>query len=162
MRTLVLTLAGALALALAGTASAGGWATVGVAPLPNDGDATWTPTLTIKQHGKTPLEGINPSITIRNLESGATATFTATPTGTPGEYTAKVVFPSSGTWTFVVDDDFSQVHTFAPFRIGGVPAADGGSSLVWTLSGSAVLALALAALLAFPYRRRPRAQAIPA
>ena len=59
MRTLLLTLAAVGALAVAGTASAGGWATAGVSPPPDDPTAgsTWDAKITILQHGQTPLVG---------------------------------------------------------------------------------------------------------
>ena len=39
-------------------------------------------------------------------------------------YLAKVKFPSEGSWTYQVDDGFSQTHSFAAVQIG--PAAATG------------------------------------
>src|SRR3954464_11572802 len=106
------------ALALPGAASAGGFATVGLSSLP-DGTAPgapWDVTLTILQHGRTPLPGLSPVVRIR---SGATTrTFPARPARRPGIYTADVVFPAAGTWRYAIDDGFSQTHEFAPATIG--------------------------------------------
>ena len=138
----------AVALAAAPAALGGGWATVGVSPLPSADDADWNATLTVKQHGRTPLDGLKPSITIRNASGGEEETFAATPTGNPGEYRAHVVFPSDGTWRYEVYDGFTtyggaQTHTFAPVTIN----APGGSSFPTV---AVVLGIALALLLAVP------------
>jgi hypothetical protein len=175
MRNLVLVLAtAALALAAAGTALAGGWATVGVSPGPPDGGgpgSTWNVNLEVLQHGRTPLDGIVPTIAIHNTDTGATQTFTAKATGEPGMYAAKVVFPTKGTWEYTIDDGFSRTHTFKAIAIGDAPAAairsareptpapapagDSGSfSVPWTIAGSAAIVLALGAL--FLIARRPR------
>lgn len=157
MRIYLLGTVMAAALVLAGIAGAGGWATVGVAPMPPDGGeagATWEPRLTILQHGRTPLDGVQPSITIRNDDTGATQTFPARPTGTSGVYAARVVFPKSGTWRYEIADGFSGTHTFAPITL----AADGGGggvpALAW-LAAAAGLALGALLLLARRLRRQP-------
>lgn len=155
MRKLVL--AGvAAALALPAAAGGGGWATVGVAPLPPDGagpGARWTPTLTVLQHGRTPLDGVQPVVTIRNPGTGATRSFRATPTGEPGQYRAEVVFPAEGSWAYAIEDGFSRTHTFAPIRIGAARAD-------FPVSRGVAAAAALAGMLAAAFllagrRRRP-------
>jgi hypothetical protein len=159
MRALLVTTI--VALAAAGTAAAGGFATVGIDSQPPDGGgpgSTWDVTLNVLQHGRTPLDGVSPAITIRNLDSGETQTFPATPTGEPGKYAAKVVFPSAGRWEYLIDDGFSQTHTFKPISITGDPAGtgsgDGGSfSVPWTIGGSTAILLALVAM--FLIARRP-------
>jgi hypothetical protein len=158
MRTfLTLTL---IALALPAAAAAGGWATAGLSPPPagiGPGD-TWQAELTLLQHGVTPLEGVHPTITI---SGPATRAFEAMPTGKPGVYVAEVVFPSAGTWRYSVDDDFSQVHTFAPVQVGGPVAAPArGDFPIWVIAPIAAGALALAALGVALVRRR--APAVPA
>src|SRR3954467_6241252 len=112
-----------VALALPGGASAGGFATVGLSSLP-DGTAPgapWHLTLTILQHGRTPLPGLSPVVRIRR--GATTRTFPARPARRPGVYTADVVFPAAGTWRYAIDDGFSQTHEFAPATIGGAAAA---------------------------------------
>ena len=149
-----------IALALPAAAAAGGWATAGVSPPPpgiGPGD-TWQAELTLLQHGVTPLEGVSPTITITGPE---TRTFEFAPTGEPGVYVTDVVFPSAGTWRYSVDDNFSQVHTFAPVQVGGpVAAPAGGDFPAWVVAPIAAGALALAALGVVLVRRR--APGVPA
>jgi hypothetical protein len=157
MRKLLIGLA-LVALALPTSALAGGWATVGVTPPPDDmgPGQTWNAELKVLQHGVTPLEGIQPIVMISNGSSDKA--FPAKPTDEPGVYVAKVVFPTAGEWSYRVDDGFSQTHSFAPVSIGA--AGDGGGFPV--LSATAVIAvlLALAAMLFLLVRRiRVRAPA---
>ena len=164
MRIVVLTACAALALALAGVAAAGGWATAGLAPPPDDvraGD-TWLARVTILQHGRTPLAGVEPTVTIRNESTGQTRTFPARPTNQVGVYEANVEFPTAGTWRYEVHDGFTQyggakTHTFGAVPVG--PGSD-GSLAIWEglLGAAAVLALAgIAIALLRPRRARPAA-----
>jgi hypothetical protein len=162
MRTSLLLAVVAAALAVAGTAGAGGWATAGVNPPPDDiaAGAVWKANVRVLQHGRTPLNGVKPTITIRNVETGKAQTFPAKPTGKSGVYAADVVFPSGGTRRYEIHDGFgqyggAQTHTFAPVDVTG-SAGDAGGSLTWTIAGSTVLALALAALLVAGLRPRRR------
>jgi hypothetical protein len=158
MRTLLILTLAALAAPVA--ALGGGFATAGLAS-PPDGIAagdTWRAEVTLLQHGITPLEGVNPSITIRGPE---TRTFAARPTSKPGVYVADVVFPTAGSYRYEVDDGFSQVHSFAAVPIRGPEVAPGGNGFPdWLIAPLAAVAVALAAgaLLA----RRRAAQGVPA
>lgn len=125
--------AAAVALVCAGTALAGGWATVKLSSLPKGLAAgePWVVDLTVLQHGLAtqPLCCLSPTVTIRKVAVRApsasapvTKTFRARPTGKIGVYRARVVFPSAGTWRFEVWDGFTRyggarTHTFAPVRI---------------------------------------------
>lgn len=129
------------ALVQAGTASAGCWATVGLAPPPagiGPGD-TWTAKMTILQHSRTPLpdaKTARPTLTIRNAETGAERMFVAHPTKDLTVFQAAVVFPSAGSWSYEVFDGFTtwqgepapcaQTHTFSAVAVGGAPASGGG------------------------------------
>ena len=161
MRTLIVIAMAGLALATAGAAGSGGFATVGVSPMPPDDAGTpWNVNLKVLQHGRTPLDGVVPMITIRNASTGETKSFTATPTGTSGMYRATVTFPSNGTWTYEINDGFTQTHTFAPVTLSG----DGGDSSapIWAISGAVALGMALlAGLVLFARRRRPRPDLAP-
>jgi hypothetical protein len=155
MRRLLLSLTLVALVAPAG-ALAGGWATAGLSPPPDDVGAgdTWNARITVLQHGQTPLEGVEPIVMIRN---GSTEkAFPAMPTDEPGVYEAKVVFPTAGTWSYVVDDGFGQTHTFAPASIG----SGGGGLPFFAIIGIGALALAAIALVYLLARRvRVRAPA---
>lgn len=166
MRRVLLAVSVLALLALAPAAFAGGWATVGLSSTPagTDPGKPWNVNLTILQHGRTPLDGLTPVITIRNGD--ATKSFTAKPAGKPGVYRASVVFPSAGRWTYEVDDGFvtGKPHTFPAVEIGApanapAPAAqttsadDGGPSTGLLIAGIALLAAA-AVLLVWGRRRR--------
>jgi hypothetical protein len=152
MKRLLLALA-LLALALPASAAAGGWATVQLSSTPGGTDAggTWTPELTVLQHGVTPLEDVTPVIRITG-PGGEAEQFAAAPTGTPGHYRAEVVFPSSGEWRWEIWDGFSQTHTYSPVTI----APGGGESgfPATPVAGAALAALGLAGLAFVAVRRR--------
>jgi hypothetical protein len=158
VRRVLLALPLALVLLIPPAAHAGGWATVGLSSTPagTEPGKPWPVEITVLQHGVTPLEGVKPTVIITSGD--ARKTFAATPTGKPGVYRAKVVFPSAGRWSYAVDDGFisGQPHTFPAVQIGAsapapAPATSGGDggapSLVWLVPGVALL-LAAAAVLA--------------
>jgi hypothetical protein len=151
MKKLLLVLAVVAAAIAVPAASAGGWATVGLSSLPGGTPAggKWSVDMTVLQHGRTPLEGIAPVLTIVNRD-GDSRRFVGTPTGKPGVYHAEVVFPSAGTWSYEVWDDFSRTHTFKPVEIG----APADSFPYLPLGLAAALALVLAAGTGLALRRR--------
>jgi hypothetical protein len=120
MRYLIALATLTVALVASATASAGGWATVGMNPLPDGvgpGD-TWNTKLTILQHGQTPLTGLKPTITISLLETDVSETFVARETDEPGVYEASVVFPEAGPWRIVADSTFGDSRlTYGPVMI---------------------------------------------
>jgi hypothetical protein len=120
MRTLIVAVTAATSLALAGTAAAGGWATVKMSAYPGDAEAgePWNLDLTVLQHGVRPLEGVRPVFRIRNVRTSEARSFPAAPTATRGVYRASVVFPGPGRWDYEIDDGFGQTHTYAPVEIG--------------------------------------------
>ena len=151
MKRLLLVLA--VAAIVAPVASAGGWATVGLSSLPSGTPAgkNWSVDLKVLLHGRMPLEGIAPVITITNNNDGESRQFTGTPTGKLGVYHADVVFPSAGTWSYEIWDDFSKTHTFKPVQI----SAPGDSFPYLPLGLALALALGLAAA-TVGYRRHDR------
>ena len=79
-----------LGLAVAGlllptAALGGGFATVQLSspPAGTDEGGTWTPTLTILQHGVTPLDGLQPAVRITD-GTGEITTFAAKPPASRG------------------------------------------------------------------------------
>jgi hypothetical protein len=159
MRKLVIGLVAVAAFAVAGPASAGGWATAGLGP-PDGGlgaGDTWKAEVTVLQHGQTPLVGVQPAVIIRNLDNGAERRFAARPTDKPGVYLASVKLPSGGEWRYFVDDGFGQTHSFSTFQVAG-GSGGGGSGLdlpVWPLAIAALMAVAVLLAL-FARRARPR------
>ena len=149
MKKLLLVLVAAAVAAPA--ASSGGWATVGLSSLPKDTPAggTWSVSLTVKAHGKTPLRGISPVVRIRNGD--AAREFVAVATDQTGVYRADVVFPSAGTWSYEIWDGYTQTHTYKPVEIG---APAGGSFPTIPVTGIALALLLGAALVLFLRRQR--------
>jgi hypothetical protein len=150
MRKLLAALA--LSMLLPSAAAAGGFATVGLDP-PPDGSRTWQVELTILQHGRTPLDGLEPRVIVER--GSVREVFAAEPAGQPGVYRADVVFPAPGTWHYVVDDGFTSRHTFPPVHVGNgkdgsspVEAASTGGGPNIPLAFAAAAAAALAAGLA--------------
>lgn len=168
MKKLVLALV--VAAVAAPVATAGGWATVGVSSLPPaglDAGQDWPVDITVLQHGRTPLAGVEPAVIVRNSATGKVGgTFTATPTGKPGVYHTVVRFPAGGTWAYEVYDGFSQyggaqTHTFKPVTIGA--AGSGSSFPTLPVGGALLLGLALVAAVLLRRRLRPAPEpAIPA
>jgi hypothetical protein len=116
-----------LALAFPATALGGGYATLGLQSLPEgiEPGETWTAEFTVLAHGRTPfLEG-HPSVTLRRSGGELVDIFPARLVNKSGLYRAQVVFPESGRYEYVIDDGYSQRHTFPP-----VTVRDGGSDPV--------------------------------
>jgi YtkA-like len=151
------------ALAVPTAATAGGWATVGFDPPPEDlaPGQGWQVELTILQHGRTPLEGVKPRVMVQEKAGDGQGTFPARPTGEPGVYRATVIFESAGTWKLAVDDGFSATHRFPGVEVGkggkgaaesvalantaaAAPpsAGDDGPNLLLAFAAAAVAALA--------------------
>ena len=148
-------------LGLPAAAVAGGWATVSLSSTPDDlgPGAPWNVEMTILQHGRTPLDGVEPSITLTNGATGKTEYVPAKPTGRPGVYEARAVFPEAGRWTYAVDDGFSRVHDYPAVTIEGAASAPAaaGDGFPWIALPAALLAgLAAAALTVALRRRRAR------
>lgn len=178
LRTLLAGGAVVAALVAAGSASAGCWATVGLAPPPAGlaAGTVWTAEITVLQHGRNPLpdaRDATPRVAIVRESTGEEQTFTAIATDpAKGLYQAEVVFPSPGTWTYTVFDGFTswngepapceQAHTFAPVTIVDPSAgsAAGGSFPLWPVTGGLVAVLvAVGALVVFVRRGNSRAPA---
>jgi hypothetical protein len=157
----VIAVVGALvcALAVPTLASAGGWASVGFEPLPDGTQAggTWKPTIFVKQHGITPLAGLQPVVVIEETSSGASERFVATAGSEVGVYHADVVFPSAGDWKVTIQSGFlgSQV-TYGPVAIGAPVTGDGSSEplRVFGLGALVLAALGVFGVLAVRRSRR--------
>lgn len=166
MRRVLIAAAATAALLTPTAALAGGWATVGLAPPPQgvDSGETWRAEMTILQHGQTPLEGVAPTLTIKN--GATTKSFAAKPTDEAGVYVAEVVFPTRGKWSYVVNDGFSATHSFAAVTIptaaaaaAAAPADDGGIPVLPIAVGMLLLLVAAFAFFLLARRTRVRAPA---
>jgi hypothetical protein len=162
-------------LVYAAPAAAGCWATVQLAPPPAGTKAgkAWNAEVMVLQHGRNPLPDASdarPRVTITNA-AGDSETFTAKPVDTSkGTYSAKVVFPSAGSWNYAVFDDFtsaggepapcSQTHEYGPVTIGkgspGVSTSGTGGLPIWPLAGAALLLVGAGVY----YRRRRGLKAV--
>jgi hypothetical protein len=159
-----------LALGLAGVAGAGGWsvvvldsesALIGV-DRPVDAGAPFTIGFTVLQHGKTPVDGITPKITLTSAAGGSQdeakplrLTFFAEPEGGPGHYVAAITLPQAGVWAWEIDA-FGPVATMAPITVAApapalAPADPTPALALW--GAIAALALLAAALLTLRSRR---------
>ena len=112
---------------LSPSAHAGGWATTNLSSTPQNlraGD-TWTVDLTILQHGRTPLAGVEPSLVLTSKRTGDEHVFPARPTSETGVYRARVVFPQRGRWSYGVDDGFGGRYELGNTRIAAAAGAAG-------------------------------------
>jgi hypothetical protein len=146
------------ALAVPTLAAAGGWASVGFDPLPDGTSAggTWKPTIFVKQHGITPLAGLQPVVLLEEASgAGGSAQFFGVPGSEPGVYHADVVFPSAGDWKVTIESGFGDSHvTYGPVSIpDGSP---GGVSEPLPVLGFGALAVAIVGALALLALRRSR------
>jgi hypothetical protein len=95
-------------LVLAGTALAGNWAIVTLSNVPDYAVAGKPVPLAfaVRQHGKTLLAGLHPSIRA-TAASGQSAKFDAVPGSSPEEYKAIVTLPR-GDWTITIVSGFNN------------------------------------------------------
>lgn len=126
MRRIAILVAFAVLAGPVATAQAGGWATVEV-QAPPAGLAPgepWRAELVIKQHGRTPLDGLRPSVRIDD-GNGLVRTFDARPAGRPGTYVADVAYPRPGTWRTRIFDGFTDAtpHRLRPLTIASAAPA---------------------------------------
>jgi hypothetical protein len=160
MRLFTVVSALAISLAAAGAAQAGGWATVGMAPAPDEIEVgeTWLAEITVLRHGVTPTDGARPSLTIRDERSDGARTFEAKPTGRVGVYEAPVVFPAEGRWSVAVDNGLvatgygeSATTTFGSVEV--VPGGGGAGGFPVVPVGALLGALVVGAVGALAIRR---------
>ena len=144
---------------LAAPALGGGFATTGLSSLP-DGTAPgepWVVDVTILAHGVTPVDGMEPAVTISRGTDRRT--FPARPRG-DGVHRATVVFPGAGRWRYAVESDYgggSDATTFGAVTIAEreTPSATAAGPR-WPLALLAGLAAAVLAAAASRSLRRPQ------
>lgn len=115
MRKKLLQLTAVTAVALGATAyTFGGWAVITVEDLPEYVTAGQPTKLSfvVRQHGMTPLGGLNPTVIVRDAKDPKTESRVAVaPTVATGHYTADVVVPRAGNWTITVNSGFMNVQS---------------------------------------------------
>lgn len=99
---------------------AGGWAVITLDELPTNVKAgeSFTVGFTVLQHGKTPMTGLYPTITII-LSKDEHFVVNAEPEGKPGHYTATLNIPKEGDWewsiqAFTMDQPMPVLSVTAP------------------------------------------------
>lgn len=143
-----------VALAFSIPAMAGGWAVITLESLPTDVAAGQPQTVrfTVRQHGRTLMPDLEPTITARNAANGDSLLIDALPVnGSPGYYEATLTFPSGGSWewsiqAFSMDQRMPDlVVSASPLASTPLPKVDSRLPL---LIGIAGVVIALAALVA--------------
>src|SRR5262245_13654816 len=92
------------------TAYAGGWATITVLNEFPDYAVAGKPlqlSFIVRQHGQTPLSGLQPTIRA-TAAGGLTAKTTVTASRTKGQYTAALTLPDPGMWTITIASGFNE------------------------------------------------------
>jgi hypothetical protein len=141
------------------SASAGGFATVGLESPPpqriSAGDS-WGAEFTVQAHGRTPAPGLDPRVVIED-SGGEVETFPAVAGDKPGSYRADVVFPSDGRYDITIVDGYAnQRHTFPAVTVGegGPNIGESPQALLVSLAAGLLAALLSAGLIALAGRRR--------
>lgn len=143
---------------------AGGWAVIVLDELPTNvvaGEAL-TIGFTVLQHGRTPMDGLDPII-IADLYKEQELAVHAKPDGEPGHYTATLTFSKEGEWrwfieAFTMKQLMPRLIVSAPANgVASQPVVRSGPATVspWLVVGGSALGIGLAAL-AFTFRRRSR------
>jgi cytochrome c553 len=104
-----------IVIAVVTIAFAGGWATITLAEFPDYAVAGKPLNLnfTVRQHGQTPLAGLQPTVRARTA-NGLVAMAAATPGATRGEYVASLTLPQPGDWTITIASGFNDSTTTLP------------------------------------------------
>jgi hypothetical protein len=150
----------------AASVHAGGWVVISLdnAPGPIQAGDTAHIGFMVRQHGKTPINNVSPTLTATNQETGETITVSATQAGKVGHFEATVTLTEAGQWDWSISaPPFPQQQQFAPLTV--IPAETTvASSASITLTdnwrtamrwgGGSLLALAILLALVGERRRR--------
>jgi len=160
-----------VALALVIPVFAGGWAVITLDELPTGVVAgeSFTVGFTVLQHGRTPLPGLDPTITATLLKEQFVVHAEAE--GEPGHYTAMLSFPKEGEWrwsiqAFTMDQPMPTLSVAAPIA-GSIsepvaqtdPVQNVSVSPLW-IAGGLALAIGLISLLMAIQRKSRLAMAL--
>ena len=154
-----------LALLFAIPVFAGGWAVITLDALPS-GVAAGEPLtvgFVVRQHGRTPMTGLDPTITA-TLNKEDQFVVHAEPDGKPGHYTATLTFPKEGEWrwsiqAFSMDQLMPTLNVAAP--VAGSPSQVAvrteptkSISMLWMVRALALGIGAIAFVFAFQRKSR--------
>ncbi|HET7089061.1 MAG TPA: c-type cytochrome [Anaerolineae bacterium] len=140
-------------LAIAAPARAGGWAVVTLDQLPAQVVAGEPLTIgfMVRQHGRTPVDGLTPRVTATRAGINESFTVTAKPQGDIGHYAAALAFPGTGTWNWTIDA-FGFAQPMPPLTVvaaaSSSSAGAGASSPLVSMRTRSRWALALVAVAA--------------
>jgi cytochrome c2 len=148
-------------LALVVPVFAGGWAVITLDALPDQivSEQSYTIGFVVRQHGKTPLENLSPTIHATNVGSGEPLSVPAEPAGEVGHYQANLSFPSAGTWrwsieAFTVQQPMPDLDVLAPGKMSASLMPGEASPAALSLVIGGLLWAVLAAWLALRGRSR--------
>jgi len=125
-RTAAATLAAAaMSLFLASTAVAGGWASATLDSTPSDPGNGGTLNLgfTLLQHGVTPVDWGQPTVSLVEAGTNRRVTVTATPSGKPGHWAATITVPATGQWSLDIRHDLEVMPANYGMFTAGVAVA---------------------------------------
>jgi len=147
-------------LAIAAPASAGGWAVVTLDQLPAQVVAGEPLTIgfMVRQHGRTPVDGLTPRVTATRAGINESFTVTAKAQGDIGHYAVALTFPSTGTWNWTIDA-FSFAQPMPPLTVVAAASwssAGAGASSPLPLVAGVVGLLGVAGALLISMRTRNR------
>jgi len=139
---------------------AGGWAVITLDTLPTGVAASVPLTVgfTVRQHGKTPMADLTPTITAA-LSSADTFVVKAKPEGKIGHYTATLTFPKEGNWSwsiqaFTMDQAMPMLSVAAPIVASATAAPSKANPIsLMMVARTSALVIGLAGLLVAFQRR---------
>ena len=143
-------------------ALAGGWAVVTLDQLPAQIVAGQPIDIgfTVRQHGVTLRSDIKPIIRLDRANTGDSFTVSAVREGAAGHYTARLTFPSGGTWKWYVDvEEFGMITQPMPDLTVLATAASGKPVAPAGLSRAVARSAALPAFFTNLFRLLERAAA---
>jgi cytochrome c2 len=128
------------------TAQAGGWAVITLDEMPGEIQAGEPLEIgfTVLQHGRTPMEGLTPTIRASNSTTGETFFANASPEGETGHYAASLNFPSGGSWDWSIEA-FTMNQSMPALKVLSGPAENRASSvpvLWWLVAGAGLGSIA--------------------
>lgn len=121
-----------LALGFAVRVFAGGWAVITLDELPSGVVAGEPITIgfTVLQHGRTPMDGLDPTVTAR-LSMTEKFIAKAEPQGETGHYVATLTFPKEGDWEWSIQA-FTMDQVMPVLSVAAPGIASGSTSFVRT------------------------------